>query len=247
MDTATCYTLIALLAGACGALMFLWYRAASRQVGEYCVVTQPVELPPTGALADDLYAAHRGARMMVDKSTCPPLMLAGCDDGQRAGWRAVARRVEDIVCPPKREAIWMADGRGTLTTSILALFALGLVACTPMQRQAAQQRAAAGALDFGMCAAQEVAPGLVRGIAEVIEGSPSWRSDLLGVTAPAVSCALLALVRQLSQAGEVSAAARAARLDPAAQVQQLAQRCERGPCTDIRERAAWLLAKGAAR
>lgn len=89
--------LSALLALVIVALLYLWHRAARVLPGEYRIFGPPVALPPTAALAEDLYRTHRGARRMVDSSTMPSLELSGCDEGQRIGWTAVAKRVEGIV------------------------------------------------------------------------------------------------------------------------------------------------------
>ena len=149
--------------------------------------------------------------------------------------------------------------------SILLLFLslATLASCSAPQQQVARERTAAAALDFAQCVGEEVAPDLLRGIAAKLDGA-AWRASLMGATAPAISCTLLAIVRQLRQGapasapgaeaivaaaplpqtGEGGVAARGSaltRADPAAQVQQLATRCDTGPCTDLRERAAWLL------
>jgi len=243
MDPVTFFLLAAI-----AVLAFLLVRAHRRPVRE---VRLPPPLPPVGALAEDLYDAFRRACPVL--ATCVlPEDLKYCNEGMRAGFRSVAAHLHAVshLEPPTVRVPDAKGPPGLLYAAALALLCLGVASCTPLQKQVAQERATAGALDFAACSTMEVAPQLVQGLAATLDGSSVWRADLIGAGGTAIKCALLALVRQLRQAevptGEAGVSARGSALsvDPAAQVQQLAQRCEQGPCSDVRERAAWVLVHG---
>lgn len=103
MDQATCYTVISLLVALSGTLMYLLHRSRL-PIGAFRPARPAVELPPTGALADDLYSAFRRGAVAADGDTPPlPLARAGCSQEVQAAWRAVAQHVEEIVRPPREQ------------------------------------------------------------------------------------------------------------------------------------------------
>lgn len=127
MDTATCYTVIALLAALSGTLLYLLRRAATRPIGE---VRPVVALPPMSALAEDLHDTFRRACPMTRDGVIPD-DLPACSPEWAKGWIAVAQRVRDHVAPLPPGATRIGPAVQVPLRSVAALVALGLCACGP--------------------------------------------------------------------------------------------------------------------